>query len=281
MDFNGSLRARAERLKRFDITVPGKSVSGREIFIITAGSGNKRLFLCGGYHANEWITSLFLIKYAEELHKKKIPENVRIDILPLVNPDGASLVLGELKKEEYKKASDIAKRYPDIPFPGGWKANIRGVDLNLNFPAGWEMAVENKKKIGINSKAPRDFPGREPLSEPETKIIADHTRMMGFDMVMAFHTQGRVIYSGYCGVDPAAESGMLEEMSEASGYEVECAPEESGYAGYKDWFIKEYNKPGFTIEAGQGVNPLPLDCFDEIYKECSAITDIAIKYLNL
>ena len=36
--------------------------------------------------------------------------------------------------------------------------------------------------------------------------------------------------------------------------------------GYKDWFIKEYDRPGYTIEAGLGVNPLPMSQFETIYR---------------
>ena len=41
----------------------------------------------------------------------------------------------------------------------GWKANINGVDLNLQFPAGWENAKEIKYSQGFNKPAPRDFVG--------------------------------------------------------------------------------------------------------------------------
>lgn len=37
--------------------------------------------------------------------------------------------------------------------------------------------------------------------------------------------------------------------------------------GYKDWFIQIYNRPGYTIEAGLGENPLPISQFDKIYKD--------------
>ena len=37
--------------------------------------------------------------------------------------------------------------------------------------------------------------------------------------------------------------------------------------GYKDWFIMNYRRPGFTIEAGLGNNPLPISGFDEIYRD--------------
>ena len=43
-------------------------------------------------------------------------------------------------------------------------------------------------------------------------------------------------------------------------------PYESSFAGYKDWFIQKFRRPGYTIEAGSGQNPLPIGQFDEIYR---------------
>ena len=56
-------------------------------------------------------------------------------------------------------------------------------------------------------------------------------------------------------------------MAQASGYSLEDTPYESSFAGYKDWFIQNFRRPGYTIEVGQGVNPLPIDQFDEIYRD--------------
>ena len=39
-----------------------------------------------------------------------------------------------------------------------------GVDLNLQFPAGWEQAKEIKYAQGFNQPAPRDFVGFGPLT---------------------------------------------------------------------------------------------------------------------
>lgn len=65
---------------------------------------------------------------------------------------------------------------------------------------------------------------------------------------------------------PGAEA-LAAEFSRLSGYSVEETPENSAYAGFKDWFIQRYKRPGFTIEVGQGTNPLPLSQFDEIYRD--------------
>ncbi|MBO5857325.1 MAG: gamma-D-glutamyl-meso-diaminopimelate peptidase, partial [Clostridia bacterium] len=60
---------------------------------------------------------------------------------------------------------------------------------------------------------------------------------------------------------------IAEYFYEVSGYAVEETPYASGFAGYKDWFIETYNRPGYTIEIGIGMSPLPLSQFPGIYKD--------------
>jgi len=65
---------------------------------------------------------------------------------------------------------------------------------------------------------------------------------------------------------PGAEA-LAREFSRLSGYGLEEVPFASSFAGYKDWFIQEYRRPGFTVEVGQGENPLPLSQFSKIYAD--------------
>ena len=58
---------------------------------------------------------------------------------------------------------------------------------------------------------------------------------------------------------------------QVSGYTVEETPYASGNAGYKDWFILQYDRPGYTIEAGYGENPLPIEDFPDIYRRNTGI----------
>ena len=68
-----------------------------------------------------------------------------------------------------------------------------------------------------------------------------------------------------------------ERFAELSGYQLEDTPFISGFAGYKDWFIQEYNRPGYTIEVGLGTNPLPLNQFPEIYRKNIGILALGLQ----
>jgi g-D-glutamyl-meso-diaminopimelate peptidase len=104
-----------------------------------------------------------------------------------------------------------------------------------------------------------------PLTEPEAVAIYDFTLLHDFKLVIAYHTQGQEIYWQFQNYNPPNSLAIGEQFAKSSGYLLAETPYNSSFAGYKDWFIQTYNKPGYTIEAGIGTNPLPLSQFDEIY----------------
>ena len=141
------------------------------------------------------------------------------------------------------------------------------MDLNLQFPANWEEAKRIKYEQGFNKPAPRDFVGYSPLTEPEALALYYFTLNHNFRLILSYHTQGEVIFWKYLDFNPADSLIIWQEFSRVSGYALENTPYNSSFAGYKDWFISKYNKPGYTIEAGLGENPLPLSQFDKIYSD--------------
>ena len=264
----------------------GKSVMTKDLTYIKIGTGTKEVFYSGAIHSNEWITAPLLMKFIENFcrayvnnsrifgyNSRQIFEDVSIYIVPMVNPDAVDLVVGALEENtaEYIKAKELAGNYPEIPFPDGWKSNIEGVNLNLQFPAGWEIAKEIKYAQGYTIPGPRDFVGYGPLTEPEALAMYNFTLAHNFSLIIAYHTQGRVIYWKYLNYNPPQARVIGERFAEISGYLLEVTPYESGYAGYKDWFIKEYNRPGYTIEVGRGNNPISILQFPTIYSENEGI----------
>ncbi|MDR0813122.1 MAG: peptidoglycan-binding protein [Oscillospiraceae bacterium] len=268
----------------------GQSVSGREIYAMKIGSGAREVFVNASHHANEWITTSLCMKYIESYAKayafggsiygisaKAMYDRASLYMIPLVNPDGVNLVTGaaEHSPGEYATAKVIAGDFPEIPFTGGWKANIAGTDPNLQYPAGWEQAKEIKYAQGFTKPAPRDFVGPGPLTAPESLAVYNFTLRHNFALTLSYHTQGEVIYWKYDGFEPEGSYDVARLFADVSGYALDLTPAESGNAGYKDWFIASYNRPGYTIECGKGIAPIPLTQLDTIYRQNEGILTLA------
>ena len=259
-----------------------RSAFGRPVRTLVIGNGPRKVLYTASHHANEWITSYLLLKFAEELAEaiaqdgrvygvkaRTIANAATIYMVPMVDPDGVDLVTGAIEPGtiEYEIAQRLAQNYPAIPFPDGWKANLMGVDLNLQYPAGWLQARQIKFSQGFTRPGPRDYVGRAPLSQLESRAVAGFTEAIQPDMVLAYHTQGEVIYWQFKDIFVPDAQKYAEEFARISGYALEDTPYESAFAGYKDWFIQDFRRPGYTIEVGLGENPLPLSQFDEIYRK--------------
>ena len=131
----------------------------------------------------------------------------------------------------------------------------------------WDQAREIKAAQGYVSPAPRDYVGPEPLSEPESRSMFDTTEELDPDLTISWHTQGKEIYWKFLDLEPEGARELGEQMARASGYRLEEIPYASSFAGYKDWFIQDFNRPGYTVEAGEGENPLPLSQLPEIVRD--------------
>lgn len=265
------------KYKFIEKIIIGKSVEGRNLYTLKIGKGKRNVFICGGMHACEWITCPVLIRWLSEIcqlyissgssYGRSIEElfkKTTIHILPMVNPDGIELQINGVSPYDpsHNKLLKINNYNTDF---SKWKSNINGVDINRNFNARWQEAKEIEKTIKIKGPYLDTYGGRYPESEPETQAITSYTRQENFDLILAYHTQGQEIYWEFDDIYIEGARELGERLAKASGYSLTSPDENSSYAGYKDWFIKEFKKPGYTIECGLGVNPLPTSQFNQIY----------------
>ena len=285
MTYEQSERAILELVAKYPFLrteVLAETSQGRNIRTLVIGNGPRKVIYSAAWHANEWITTPVLLKFVEDfaqaltgggeifgINAGDLAAKVTIYTVPMVNPDGVDLVTDAIGPNEptYQNAAQIAAGFPAIPFPDGWKANLNGVDLNLQFPAGWLRAREIKFLQGYNRPAPRDYVGRAPLHQREARAMAGYTEYIDPDLVLAYHSQGKEIYWSFLDYEVPGAQALGEELARVSGYRLAEPAPNSSYAGYKDWFIKIFRRPGYTVEVGSGENPLPLSQFEEIYRE--------------
>lgn len=271
-----------------EVGVAGSSVLGKNLYYVKLGSGPKQVFYNGAHHALEWITTPLLMRFIENfaaaystggsIRGYSVPyiwDRSSIYIMPMVNPDGVDLVIKGLSPDNPFYQDLLRWNNTGLPFSAVWQANIRGVDLNLNYPAGWEEAKALEPSFGIFGPAPGGYGGPAPLSEPESSTVVNFTRRHDFRLVIAYHSQGMVIYWQYRNLAPPEALQIAQQFANASGYTIAEPALAASFAGYKDWFIQEYRRPGFTIEVGRGVNPLPLSQFNTIYEDNEEIMLLA------
>jgi len=261
-----------------DVSIIGYSLKNRPIYALTVGCGPVSYMYNASHHANEWITSVILTRFAEDMAHQMHPEwqswtggkepepgpgspwyrRLTLHMIPMVNPDGV----------------DIVTKFGNR----AWKANACGVDLNSNYPAGWELARAHKYARGYTTPGPRDYVGPHPLSEPESLAMAAYTKATDCALTLSLHTQGEEIYWRYRSYMPPGAAELATGLSKASGYKLEDVPSESSHAGYRDWFIESFNRPGYTIECGNGESPLPISDFDGIYKQVYPLMMVPLNF---
>ena len=285
----------AVRFPFISVEVIGRSALNKPIIMLKIGKGENKVFFNASHHANEWITTPMALKFLEDYAKSIVNatyfdsinaeytfDNTILYIVPMVNPDGVDLVTGAIERdsEAYYDLFRLADNYPSIPFPTGWKANANGVDLNLNYPAMWEEAKQQKFLAGFTMAGPVNYVGGAPLDQPETRAVYDISKKEGFDLTVSLHTQGEEIYWRFGSYQPNGGRELGEKMAAVSGYTLTDPVEFQSFAGYKDWFIMTYLKPGYTIEAGLGINPLPIEKFNDFYPAVRNILLVALSYFN-
>ena len=232
----------------------GTTELGRDIPVIRIGDLNARyhVLLQGAIHGREHLTAWLLMATADYWLDHGILGygDVCYHIIPMTNPDGVIIsqtgILNVVQQEIY--LSDKGNGYTtrsESSYATLWKANGEGIDINRNFPAGWDSIDD---RTGPSSQ---QYQGSKPFSATEAVALRDYTLKYAFDATISYHATGSLIYYSYGDKEPvnSESKSLARAVREISGYDLASSNGIDG-AGYKDWVIDSLEIPSLTIEIG-------------------------------
>ncbi len=212
----------------------GKSVENRSLYCFKVEKTAYPVIIAQyAIHAREYITTLLALKQIQDFAKRGKVGTVYF--LPAMNPDG--IIISNTFKPLYK-------------------ANARGVDLNVNFDAMWGQGEYNTRV-----KGDQNYIGEKPFSEPETKALRDFTLKVKPNATVSYHSKGEEIYYDQKDIK------LAKKLASITGYDIKKTPNSAG--GYKDWCSEKLNIAAFTIEVGSDnfSHPLGKESLEEIYQK--------------
>jgi len=248
----------------------GKSEYGRDIYALKIGKGSATLFINASHHAREFFTTAIVMNQIQDLLTRQTKEDELADLLqhvsiwvvPMVNPDGVSLVQNGLQSFPEEVHNKILAINDGSTIFRAWKANGKGIDLNRQYPADWENIIDNPGKA-----SPSNYKGSKPLQSKENQAIVTLTYEINPQLAISNHSTGRVIYWNFHTLQENLERDrkLAQQLSGLTGYSlIPPRPNPSG-GGYTDWFIQTFAKPAFTPEMApsNGGKPVDLKYFNE------------------
>ncbi len=262
------------RAAKTEKRVIGKTLFGREIYAVKVGECAPVGIAQYGIHGREYITAkLAFAHYAYGL------KTGSFWLVLLANPDGALLSqvgIESAPKEERERLLSWNKDSADFSL---WKANGRGVDLNVNFAARWGKGVKNTRRAGAEN-----YIGKRAFSEPETRALRDFTREIRPQFTLSYHTKGEEIYWRFHQSTRTypRDFALATRLSASTGYALKEAKGSVG--GYKDWCVQSLKIPAFTVETGRDtlVHPIDEDGGKEIIeRNRSSLDDLIKEYVRL
>ena len=242
------------------LEVVGTSELGQEIPVIRIGRVDAayHVLIHGSIHGREHMTTWLLMALADYWLDKDLDSygDVCYHIIPMVNPDGVKISqrgrLTLAQAELYQRELELGlTALPMAKYAALWKANGLGVDLNYNFPAGWERIQ------GENMPASESYKGEKPFDAAETRLLRDYTLRYDFDVTLSYHASGSVIFYAYGSRQPVNEESLslAHAVSKGTGYQL-IGDLGNSHGGYKDWAMDELGIPSLTVEIGVEDAPL-------------------------
>lgn len=213
----------------------GESVQKRELSVLKVGNGRKKIFINASHHPREYMGTILTLNQVQNILeayasdktiddckiKNLLDNEVSFYFMPLVNPDGVQICVNGA---------------PSYYF------NANKVDLNHNYDADWTKNITNTYSTGTS-----------PFSEPETQAVKALCENIEFELSIAYHAAGDVIYWYYGQQGSAKTRDMIYAnlLKSTTGYSLVSSNNyKSSTSGFKDWCIQKLQIPSFTIEIG-------------------------------
>jgi len=191
-------------------TVLGLSAGGNDIVAYHYGEGEKELLFIGGIHGGyAWNSSYLSYELMDYLKtsSSSIPSDVKVTVIPVMNPDGLKKVAGTAEEFALADVSDVQS----VLTSGRFNDNL--VDLNRNFDCDWqENATWQNKKVSGGTAA---------FSEPEAKAIKDYVEKNKITAVVTFDSAVGGVFASNCHNGVSTETNdLVKAYSKASGYKA-------------------------------------------------------------
>ncbi len=165
-------------------SVKGLPIMAREVVAhgISGAQSPARVLVIGGIHGDELTSSAVVFRWLEWIDQAEA-KPYQWQIVPVLNPDGL-----------------LAKP--------ATRVNANGVDLNRNFPTpNWEKEAPKYWTVKT-ANDPRRFPGKAPISEPESRWLHNEIKRFKPDVIISIHAPFGVLdFDGP--VDPPHKLGAL------------------------------------------------------------------------
>jgi len=189
-------------------TAIGESVEGREVVAYHYGKGDTELLFVGGIHGGySWNTALVAYELMDylEANPDVVPENVKVTVVPVLNPDGLYKAVGT---DERFTPADVASSQA-VQTSGRFNANK--VDLNRNFDCDWQSEGKwQNTTVSGGSKA---------FSEPESQAIKNYIDAQKPTAVVVWYSAAGGVFASSCHNGVLPETKTLTDMyAKASGY---------------------------------------------------------------
>jgi g-D-glutamyl-meso-diaminopimelate peptidase len=241
------LNALKAKYKEIDVKIIGYTHFGRKISAVRLGKGKKNVLFIGSHHAREWMTSMLLMKlletYASNEHGN-IFDEVSIWFVPMLNPDGVTIqqnMIGEFPADHQNRLMFMNEGWDHYI---RWKANGEGIDLNRQYPVGWD-----ELHCGPASPSYQFYKGKKPLEAEEVIALTKFVYEIKPLIAVSYHSAGREIYWQYKnGKNLGRDLLLAKKVAKITGYKLGKPPIEAEGGGFTDWFITTFHHPAMTIE---------------------------------